>query len=304
MKAVVKNAIAIFSSTVCIAALGGCESNGSTRFASVGQQGPAGARGPAGSAGATGPQGSVGAQGPAGTAGSSGLGFGQAGALAVGGLVGPQGVAGTGLLANTGDPNKRIPAVSGVLVASGGAVQDLAGKGTILAERVDSALPGSIPLVGRVVKVVGDTGRALVRTGKGEDYLVDGLTAAPGALVNVSVGNARVIGAEGQSPLVGASVLSPAQTVGEALTAGVGSAGQLLTVAGPAGATRGDAANVVGQVIPVAAGTLPGVQPGPGANPGNPVQGVVQGVTDALGVGTGTGPLGLPLGGARRGGDN
>ncbi len=297
MHASVKKLMTAACSTVFLVGLAGCESSGSTRFSSVGQAGPQGAQGPQGPAGAQGP---AGPQGPAGAPGGS-VGLGPAGNLAIGGLVGPNGIAGTGLLANTGDPNSRIPAVSGVLVATGGALEGVAGHGVILADRVDAALPGSIPIAGRVVEVVANTGQALVRTGNGQDYLVDGLTAAPGALVNVSVGNARVIGAEGQSTLIGASVLSPTQTQGQALTVGAGSGGQLLTVAGPGGNGGGTPGNVVGQVVQTVTGAVPGTQPGQPGNPGNPVQGVVQGVTGALGGNQGGGLLGLPLGG---GGNN
>ncbi len=298
MHASVKGLMTVACSTVFLVGLAGCESSGSTRFSSVGAAGPQGAQGPQGPAGAQGPAGPQGVAGAPGAPGApgSGVGLGPAGNLAVGGLVGPNGVAGTGLLANTGDPNSRIPAVSGVLVAAGGALEGVAGHGTILADRVDSALPGSIPIAGRVVEVVANTGHALVRTGNGQEYLVDGLTAAPGALVNVSVGNARVIGAQGQSPLIGASALSPTQTPGQTLTVGVGSGGQVLTVAGPGGNSGGAAGNVVGQVTQTVTGILQPAQNGQPA--ANPVQGVVQGVTGALGNRPGRGTLGLPIGGS------
>src|SRR5687768_5586533 len=106
----------LLSSAVFVIGLSGCESNATTRISRVGQQC---LEGPKGDAGPQGPAGPAGPQGPAGSAGGSGVGLGGAGVLAVGGLVGPNGVAGTGLLANTGDPNNRIPAVSGVLVATG-----------------------------------------------------------------------------------------------------------------------------------------------------------------------------------------
>ena len=150
----------LLSATALVAGLSACESTGSTRFSSVGSgglQGPQGAPGPQGPAG------------PAGPSGQGGTGLGSAGALAVGGLVGPNGVAGTGLLANTGDPNSRIPAVSGVLVATGGVVRTVAGQGTILANVVDAHAPGGIPLAGTVIGVVDATGQALIRTGNGQE---------------------------------------------------------------------------------------------------------------------------------------
>ncbi len=197
MSLTVRTLTTLLSSAVLVVGLSACESNGSTRFASVGSRGPQGepgAPGPAGPAGVPGPAGPAGPTGPAGSSGGSGVGLGSAGALAVGGLVGPGGVAGTGLLANTGDPNSGVPVVSGVIVTAGGAIQSLADQGTILAEIVDAHSPGAISLTGRVIGVVEATGDALVRTGNGEEYLVDGLTAAPGQLVTVTIGNARVLG--------------------------------------------------------------------------------------------------------------
>ena len=122
MTRAIKNLATLLSTSVLLVGLGGCESNGTTRISSVGQnglQGPAGPQGP---------------QGEPGAAGSGGA-LGSAGALAVGGLVGPSGVAGTGLLANTGDPNSRLPVVSGVLVATGNTLQGVAGQGGQPVER-------------------------------------------------------------------------------------------------------------------------------------------------------------------------
>ena len=266
----------LVSSAVLMVGLSACESNGSTRISSVGKNGLQGAAGPQGEAG---PQGTQGPQGPAGANGS-GFGLGSAGALAVGGLVGPNGVAGTGLLANTGDPNSRIPLISGVLVATGGALQTVSGQGTILANVVDSRTPGGIDVAGRVVGVVQATGDALIRTGNGQQYLVDGLTAAPGQLVQVTVGNATVLGSPTQSPLIGASVLSPQQAQGDALTVGVGTQGQLLTLGTPTNPAGGQS-NPVQGVIGTVNGVLGGVTQ-PGTNSGT-VQGVLQGVTGGLG---------------------
>lgn len=278
----------ILSSAVLVLGLSACESNGSTRISSVGQkglQGPKGDPGPAGPAGAPGAPGTPGAPGAPGTPGASGggLGLGPAGALAVGGLVGPNGVAGTGLLANTGDPNSRIPAVSGVLVATGGAVRTVADKGTIVADIVDSKLPGAIPLAGRVIGVVDATGQALIQTGNGQQYLVDGVTAAPGQLVNLTVGNAQVLGSSSQSPLIGVSVLSPTQSVGDALTVGVGSAGQLVTLG--TDATNGGSGS--GSPVEGVVSTVTNILPGGTGQSSNPVQGVVETVTGALSGGTG-----------------
>src|SRR3546814_3879460 len=90
-------------------------------------------------------------------------------------------------------------------------------------------------LVGTVVGVVKNTGVALVQTGNGQQYLVDGLTAAPGQLVTTTIGKATALGTPGASPLIGASILSPGQQNGSLLTVGVGSGGQLVTLQPGAG---------------------------------------------------------------------
>src|SRR3546814_9407273 len=94
----------------------------------------------------------------------------------------------------------------------------------LLASAVDSKLPGDTNLVGTVVGVVKNTGVALVQTGNGQQYLVDGLTAAPGQLVTARIGNATAPGTPGASPLIGASILLPGQHNGSLLTVGVRSA--------------------------------------------------------------------------------
>lgn len=294
----------LLPSAILIISLSACESNGSTRFSSVSSRGPQGAQGvagPQGPAGAQGPQGMAGPQGPAGSPGAagaagSGLGLGPAGALAVGGLVGPNGIAGTGLLANTGDPNNRIPAVSGVLVASGGAVRTVAGQGTILANIVDANAPGAIPVAGTVIGVVDATGQALIKAGNGQQYLVDGLTAAPGQLVNVTLGNAQVLGSSNQSALIGASVLSSNQAEGSVLTVGVGAEGQLLTVNNSASGGGQTGGNPVSGVVETVSGLQSGStgqtagtggQTGGGAPIVAPVPNAVGGLTGLVGGGTG-----------------
>ena len=253
----------LLSATALVAGLSACESTGSTRFSSVGSgglQGPQGAPGPQGPAG------------PAGPSGQGGTGLGSTGAL----------------LANTGDPNSRIPAVSGVLVATGGVVRTVAGQGTILANVVDAHAPGGIPLAGTVIGVVDATGQALIRTGNGQEYLVDGLTAAPGELVNLTIGNAQVLGTASQSPLIGASVLSPTQSQGTALTVGVGSAGQLLTLNSDSTGGTQTNTNPIQGVVNTVTGTVSGL-PLPTGQTGSTtpvtgtVQGVVNGVTGLLG---------------------
>ncbi|WP_428632328.1 hypothetical protein [Sphingopyxis sp.] len=284
-------------------ALAACESSGSTRIGSVGATGATGAAGPAGPAGATG---AAGPAGPAGPAGSS-LGLGNAGALAVGGLVGPGGVAGTGLLANTGDINNVNPVIGGVLVKSGGLVNVIADRGLLLANAVDGRVPGGANIVGTVIGVVKATGVSLVQTGNGQQYLVDGLTAAPGQLITATIGKATALGSFGASPLLGASILSPGQQSGSLLTVGVGSAGQLVTLqpgtggnllggvtggltgGNPGGSPVGSPVALVSNVVGTTTGALSQVTGGVtggtigGGTAANPVTGVVSGVTGTVG---------------------
>jgi hypothetical protein len=217
-------AFPFMSAPLLVLTLAGCESTGSYRVASVGAQGPQGIQGPQGAEGPGGAQGSGGAGGLDGT-----------NAIASGGLVGPGGAAGTGLLANTGNPSKTTPGVAGVLVASGSAASRMAGQGTPLAERADGTMPGGLTITGRVIRTADNGGQALVRAGDGRDYLVDGLAASPGQLVTVNVQDRRVLGANGDRPLVGAT--AAAATVaqpGDLATLGAGNNDRPVTVGTPA----------------------------------------------------------------------
>ena len=281
-------------------ALAGCESSGSYRVGSVGSGGATGTVGPTGATGPAGPTGATGPAGPAGAAGGNGLGLGSAGALAVGGLVGPGGVAGTGLLANTGDPASINPVIGGVLVKTGGLVNVIADKGLLLASAVDGKVPGNANLVGTVVGVVKSTGVALVQTGNGQQYLVDGLTAAPGQLITATIGKATALGSPGASPLIGASILSPGQQNGSLLTVGVGSSGQLVTLqpgtggnllggvtggltGGAPGNPTGTPVALVGNIVNTATGALGQVGGGAtGGTTADPVTGLVTGVTGTV----------------------
>ena len=202
--------------------------------------------------------------------------------------------------------------IGGVLVKTGGLVNVLADKGLLLASAVDSKLPGNTGLVGTVVGVVKSTGVALVQTGSGQQYLVDGLTAAPGQLVTATIGKATALGSPGASPLIGASILSPGQQNGSLWTFGVGSGGQLVTLqpgaggillggatggitggltGGLAGGAAGTPVTLVSNVVTTATGALSQVTNGatggavggtPGGD-GNAVTGLVTGVTDTVG---------------------
>jgi hypothetical protein len=149
------------------------------------------------------------------------------------------------LLANTGNPSN--PGLLGpVLVTAGNAVLDVSGQTPSIAQVVDAAVPGSVPLAGTVVRVLGDTGKALVDTGQGRIYLVDGVTAALGQAVSLNVLDKPLLPA-GSNPLVGASLVSATQNAGSLATVGVDAAGNIVNaVVTPLGAGNG----TVGAVLP------------------------------------------------------
>ncbi len=219
-------------------------------FGQTGATGPRGEKGDKGDRGARGPQGE---QGPAGADGS--FNFGDAGALAVGGLVGPGGVANTGLFANTGATDSNPVVLSRVEVGSGRLVNIVAQKSMKVAEIVDAQSPGSMTIAGSVVGVVEATGMTLIATGNGEQFLVDGIAAAPGAFVNATIGEAVVIGDAETTPVISASLLSPdAPTAGDLVTVGIGSGGELVTLAPGTGAP---ATSGTGSVLDPVTATLP-----------------------------------------------
>ena len=156
--------------------------------------------------------------------------LGGAGQLAVGGLIGEGGVAGTGLLANTGELGSAPEALSETLIFTGQHASLVAGGAYYMADIVDDALPGATPLAGTVVGVIDATGQALVQSGQGEIYLLDGLTAAPGDLITASIGGATALGASDVDSLIGLSVLSSDQQQGSLLTVGAASGGDLVTL--------------------------------------------------------------------------
>ncbi len=300
-----KTALPLLSVTVLAMALAGCESNGSYRVASVGAQGPQGAQGPAGPQGAQGPAGPAGSPGGAGVPGAGGVpGLNGTPALASGGLVGP------GLLANSGDPANRNPVVSGVLIAAGNTASGLATQGTPLAERIDGALPGNLTITGRVIQTANNAGQALVRAGDGRDYLVDGLTAAPGQLVTLDLQGTRTVGNNGDRPLVAASLFTPNTQQGALLSVGANSGGQPLTLGTPVtGAQNGT--NVVTGVVGAVTGGAQGANPVTGVlgtatgqtGTGNPVTNILGGVTGGQAQGGVTGTVGGLLGKPPTGGN-
>lgn len=229
--------------------------SGSGNSGSVGPGSGAGSGGAASGGSGTGSTGGTGSNGGGG--GSGGMTGSTSGALAtlpVPGVVGPSGVADTGLLANTGNPSNP-GALGPVLVAAGNAVLGVNGQTPTLVSAVDRTVPGSVPIAGTVSQVIGSTGQALVDTGQGRTYLVDGLTAAVGQAVSLNVLNRNVLPGSG-TPLVGASVLSAAQGSGSLATVGVDAAGNLVkAVATPLGT---DSTALVSAVVPGGSGGLGG----------------------------------------------
>ena len=235
----------------CALGLAACQSDGDYRVASVGPAGPTGEQGPPGAQGEQGEQGEQGPPGPQGEQGEPGqnFGLGDAGVIAAGGLVGPNGVAGTGLLANTGDPDSSVPAVSSLLVRTGDSVTTITSGGLQVATLIDDRLAGGTPLTASVVGVVDNIGMTLIEAGSGEQFLVDGLTAAPGTLIDVTLGEAHLIGSPAAEPLLGASILSAQQKQGKLLDVGVLSDNQLVTLrAGSEETALSPLLNVTGKV--------------------------------------------------------
>jgi hypothetical protein len=178
-------------------------------------------------------------------------------------------VAGTGLLANTGDPGSADGTAGGVLVQTGQTAQTLADGGGDTASRLDQAVPGNTGLVTAAVDSVHDAGQALIDTGKGDGYLVDGVTQSPNELASVNASNDQVIG-KGQGSQIGVSVGSDTQTQGQFLTAGVASGGQAVTLDAPVLQDSG-----LGGVVGGVTGGTSGSTTGAG--------GVVQTVGDTVG---------------------
>ncbi|MFN3610196.1 MAG: hypothetical protein ACK4Y9_14135 [Hyphomonas sp.] len=247
---------------VALVTAAACESNGHTRYASVGTVGPGGSsggngqnggdgadgqnggsgtdgqngsnglQGPPGMAGPIGPAGPSGPAGPTGPAGPEGapggnFALGDAGLIATGGLIGPSGLGGTGLLANLGDPSGSIPVVSDVSTSAGTIVTSATtGIDTALGQ---ANLPTELASVtGAVTATVGNVGGALGAFGTDGAPLVDGLTSSVTPLLTASLGEGTLAGDQDGSPLIGLSVLTTDQQAGTLAEVGVASGGVLL----------------------------------------------------------------------------
>ncbi|TZG24653.1 hypothetical protein FYJ91_18725 [Sphingomonas montanisoli] len=220
--------------------------------------------------------------------------------MPVPGLIGPGGVADTGLLPNVGNPSNPGP-LGPVLVQAGNAVLGVESQTPTLVQAVDNAVPGSVPIVGTVAQVIKSTGQALVETGNGQQFLVDGLTGAVGQAVSLNVLGKDILPA-GANPLVGVSLASATQNAGRLATVGVDAAGNLVNaVVTPLGAGNGavggnlpgtlaPVTNGLGQVAGVTAGTTQvlgsaGVTPAVGVSVLSPTQ--TAGSLATVGVGAG-----------------
>lgn len=247
---------------VALVTAAACESNGHTRYASVGTVGPGGSSGgngqnggdgadgqnggngadgqnggngtdgQNGSNGLQGPPGMAGPVGPAGPTGPQGepggnFSLGDAGLIASGGLIGPSGLGGTGLLANLGDPSGSIPVVSDASASIGGGV---ASVGTGLdAALTEANLPSELASVtGAVTQTVTNVGGALDAFGTDGAPLVDGLSSSVSPLLTASLGEGTLAGDADGSSLLGLSVLSSDQQAGSLAEVGVASGGTLL----------------------------------------------------------------------------
>ncbi|AXE65201.1 hypothetical protein BBF93_13985 [Hyphomonas sp. CACIAM 19H1] len=262
---------------VAIAALAACESNGHTRYASIGTVGPGGSnggdgsdggngsdgsdgqnggpgvQGPPGPAGPAGPQGPAGPTGPQGEPGGN-FALGDTGLIATGGLVGPSGIGGTGLLANLGDTSTSIPVVSDVSTSAGSIIS---ATGTNLdAALGETNLPTELASVtGAVTQTVTNLGGALESFGTDGAPLVDGVTSAVSPVLTASLGGGTLAGDESAGSLIGVSLLSPDQQSGTLAEIGVASDGTLLSADL---STSTDTALVLGSVASVDLGPLTG----------------------------------------------
>lgn len=207
-----------------------CQSTGASRISLVGEPGPQGAAGATGAQGEQGETGAEGAQGEQGESGQDGSAISGTGALAMGGLIGDQGVAGTGLLANTGDPKNNLSYTANLEKETGESVIVATDELSDTAAMIDEQLPGSTPVAGTAVSAVAAVGQALVDTGNGDGYLVDGLVAAPGDIAAVSAGGASTGG--DSDPWVDAALFSSDSGSGEMLGVNVSDSGDPVSVNG------------------------------------------------------------------------
>ncbi len=148
-----------------------------------------------------------------------------------------------------GTPIDRSP----VLVTAGNALLDATGRGNAARGPLNENAPNSAPVTGTVTQLLASTGQALVRSGDGSSYLVDGLRAAPGSAVTIGAGAGTLVGGPGSNPLLGVNVLNPTPTSGSLATLNGGTNGNLLSANVPANGalatTPGAASGATGGLI-------------------------------------------------------
>lgn len=203
--------VKLFVGSSLALSLAACESSGGIRSAGVGSA-SSGAAAPAQDSGAGGASGGGGASADAGSAGGTGA---------------------TGSGSNGGTQASSGLDRSPVLVTAGNALIDVAARGDTARGPLNENVPNSAPITGTVTQVLAATGQALVRSGDGSSYLVDGLRAAPGAAVTVGVGRGTLVGGPGSNPLLGVNILTPTQTSGSLATLNAGTSGNLLSATVP-----------------------------------------------------------------------
>ncbi len=161
---------------------------------------------------------------------------------------------GRGILGSSGLPLDR----SAILVTAGNAVLDVADRADAVRGPLSGNVPNSAPITGTVTQVLASTGQALVRSGDGSSYLVDGLRAAAGSAVTIGAGQATLVGGPGSNPLIGVNVLTPGQTSGTAATLNAATGGNLLGATVPStgalAGTPGAVADATGGLVNATAG--------------------------------------------------
>ena len=193
---------AVLASTT-ILTLSACSSNGSTRFASVGQIPPGSASG--GGSGGTGSSDSGGTGGNGLGSGSGTVGNGTGGPGLGGSDSGPE---------DTGGGSSVSSAGTGLLVTAGNAVIGVASQHNAVAETVSHILPGTQPVTGTVTAILQDTGQTLVDLGNGQSVAVQSAAGIVGEIVRIDLANLKVVGAPDNSSLLGVGIATAQPVTG------------------------------------------------------------------------------------------
>lgn len=299
----------ISSAALAALLLAGCSSNGGARLAGVGTPVPgdqsssgsgdgasagsgagdgsggsgagsggsgSGAGGGTGSGGTGGDTGSGSGSGSgSGTggdgSGTGGTGTGGGGTGTGGGGTGTGG-GGTGTGGGGTDGTQTASGLGAVLVTAGNAVLAVGDTVAGVVQPVNEALPATTPITGTIVELDRSTGQALVDAGNGRQVLIDGLRGAVGDAVAITALNTNVTNPADGTSAIGLGVASDTQPTGTIATAGVATAGRLVTatVNGIPGLLVTDATpGAVNQLLALDVGNTTGT-----ATPGTPLVGV------------------------------